>query len=551
MFRLSILTIVLSVILLSNTANALSSSLARLHRARPSFALHIAGGSMGSMGSDVLERPDNEDGPEFREYLKRLLKLQANRAKNGFVAPSSGSSDAYVAKLNRIKLERAALREAGLPDADIDMSYRSEDYENAVSEMAEPLVSNAVLTGDAAIPGRRKAGGKTRPLSHEEISAARSAKESVARILESQNGQLQPRDNSITEGYDPIKKLTAPNSEVDPVIDNMLDKMLTPPGKAAAAPAPAAQRSGPRYSPPVRAAATQQAAPAKAVPPPAPVAAPVQKQQPVAAMAAVPESGRSLQLGTRKLDTAELEVAAAALQSLVKHRGGGPFGSGRLRGSELREMKKNLVAAVQMLSKDATVAPVERAVVPAAPVAKAPAPKAAPAPDAMADIAKCPAMSDSSPLPVMNDKRELEYPESLRPSPAEEGQPVPIALGLDKFLQAPRSLQTNELSALRDALIQCLAMVQTEVTTRSQESAPSFEAPSPMDRLLKSAARAEQQATAEGPSSFDKDLKLALGMLLKHRGGPGFGHGRLQGRELQMMKDKLTFVAQELLAEAQ
>ena len=37
----------------------------------------------------------------------------------------------------------------------------------------------------------------------------------------------------------------------------------------------------------------------------------------------------------------------------------------------------------------------------------------------------------------------------------------------------------------------------------------------------------------------DQDVKLALGLLLKHRGGPGFGHGRLVGKELDLMAQKL------------
>jgi hypothetical protein len=61
-----------------------------------------------SLGSDLLERPDDEDGPEYREYLKALLTLQANRAKTGHAAPSSGSADAYMAKLTRIKIERVS-----------------------------------------------------------------------------------------------------------------------------------------------------------------------------------------------------------------------------------------------------------------------------------------------------------------------------------------------------------------------------------------------------------------------------------------------------------
>jgi hypothetical protein len=84
------------------------------------------------MGSDMLVRPDDEDSPEFKEYLKALLTLQANRAKTGFSAPSSGSADAYIAKLNRIKVERNALRAAGLPDDTVDTSYKPEDYAAAV-----------------------------------------------------------------------------------------------------------------------------------------------------------------------------------------------------------------------------------------------------------------------------------------------------------------------------------------------------------------------------------------------------------------------------------
>lgn len=80
------------------------------------------------MGSDLIIRPDDENSPEYRLYLKNLLKMQSTRAKGGFAAPSSGSSDAYVAKLNRLKIERQRLREAGLPDYDLDTSYRPEDY---------------------------------------------------------------------------------------------------------------------------------------------------------------------------------------------------------------------------------------------------------------------------------------------------------------------------------------------------------------------------------------------------------------------------------------
>lgn len=84
-----------------------------------------------SFGSDSLDRPDDEDSPEFREYLKKLLEMQSLRAKTGFSAPSSGSSEAYYAKLNRIKLERAARAELGLSEDDVDTDYKAEDYQSA------------------------------------------------------------------------------------------------------------------------------------------------------------------------------------------------------------------------------------------------------------------------------------------------------------------------------------------------------------------------------------------------------------------------------------
>jgi hypothetical protein len=91
------------------------------------------GGDIGlSMGSDALQRPEDENSPEFKEYLKMLLKMQANRARTGHGSPSSGSSDAYIAKLSRLKVEKIARFRAGLPDEALDLSYKPEDYAAAV-----------------------------------------------------------------------------------------------------------------------------------------------------------------------------------------------------------------------------------------------------------------------------------------------------------------------------------------------------------------------------------------------------------------------------------
>ena len=84
-----------------------------------------------AIGSDALHRPDDEDSPEFREYLKKLLEMQMTRAKSGFSAPSSSSSAVYIAKLNRIKLERRMRKKLGLPEEEVSTSYREEDYQLA------------------------------------------------------------------------------------------------------------------------------------------------------------------------------------------------------------------------------------------------------------------------------------------------------------------------------------------------------------------------------------------------------------------------------------
>jgi hypothetical protein len=65
-------------------------SVCKAFRLQASRGTHqTVNGATGSLGSDLLPRPDDEDSPEFKEYLRTLLKMQANRAKSGFAAPST------------------------------------------------------------------------------------------------------------------------------------------------------------------------------------------------------------------------------------------------------------------------------------------------------------------------------------------------------------------------------------------------------------------------------------------------------------------------------
>lgn len=95
---------------------------------RPSN-LHMTSVGRTLPGSDFLERPDDEKSPEFQIYLKKLIEMQSNRARNGYSAPSSASSDMYLANLNRIKLERKAREMAELSyDRRQVAGSRSKDY---------------------------------------------------------------------------------------------------------------------------------------------------------------------------------------------------------------------------------------------------------------------------------------------------------------------------------------------------------------------------------------------------------------------------------------
>ena len=54
----------------------------------------------------------------------------------------------------------------------------------------------------------------------------------------------------------------------------------------------------------------------------------------------------------------------------------------------------------------------------------------------------------------------------------------------------------------------------------------------------------------ETTTDLEKEVNIALSLLLKHRGGPGFGHGRLEGEQLDLLEQKLRSVASRLRDEA-
>jgi hypothetical protein len=277
-------------------------------------------GAGSAFGSDMLARPDDESSPEFREYLKQLLKMQANRARAGHASPSSASADAYMAKLTRLKIEQNLRREAGLPEiSKQDRSYRQEDYQSAVSEGADPAVAGEGVQLAAPEMGIKKSTGtgKLRGLTAEELRLKAAAEESVSKMLITAQADAQFKPST-----GPVK----PKATLKKVDDNSEEGRLmkgffsSPPSKRPSV-GPAVPATSTSY------ADKQQKAVAKKsnAPPPPPPEAPTavsQRNKAAASAAAAPEGGFKV----RKLDPEELTVVGKALQMTVKHWGGGPFG---------------------------------------------------------------------------------------------------------------------------------------------------------------------------------------------------------------------------------
>jgi len=591
--------------LLSTTPRVLSFRLPlQLERSRSCSKTKLNNNNVsGNMGSDALVRPDDEDSPEFKQYLRQLLVMQANRAKTGFGAPSSGSSDAYIAKLSRLKVEKMARFRAGLPDDDLDYSYKPEDYVNAIYEGRDVPVSNTQLSIDSAMGSGSASGGggKVRGLTAEERRSMELAEESVRKALEARAAANIPagdhqQDSSASKPRP--ASMSEEEKQTFDMIGNILDKKnpiaayttkdddagattnaapVSPVSVAAtvepvpAAPVSVAATVEPVPAAPVSVAATVEPAPAMPV-----AAASVPATEPSAVKEGAPKlprapssaaagSGASSTAGSktlllRKLPKEELDVVGKAMQLAVMHRGGGPFGPGRLKGAELRELDESLRAAYVLLCADSAQA------VPGVVVDE----KSKAAIEAKEKKESLPRLKKVA--AVQSKKKEEEVADPIAPAVAapqsapaasQPQQQVSIAQGLNEFLQQPGGKSMEELESLRDGLVQCLSMIdQTIMSGPAAAAAPNVNgntntissstgAPTTTDRMVgtyfdassTTAATDAAAADAAAEAEVERELKLALGLLLKHRGGPGFGHGRLQGKELAMLEQSLRKAA--------
>lgn len=95
----------------------------------------------------------------------------------------------------------------------------------------------------------------------------------------------------------------------------------------------------------------------------------------------------------------------------------------------------------------------------------------------------------------------------------------------------------------------------TATTSAARETvAPSISKPPQQGSAAATVAPASTStppATVTGPSEDDKrsDIRTLMGLLLKHRGGPGFGAGRLKGDEVNLFENLSNVLVQVLKEE--
>lgn len=260
-----------------------------------------------------------------------------------------------------------------------------------------------------------------------------------------------------------------------------------------------------------------------------------------------------------ELNEVNMEIAAKALHTLVQHRGGGPFGKGRLSNIEqVQELEENLLNVLSMIKKvdGSGITSGTPITAPKASLMEASPPEAALFDDTSTHKQQLlsqklvtnitPRPSVPAPVPV---GAQTPHPIAQAP-PGNSHQPKNIAGGLDDFLRSPQELSPQQLENLRDGLIQCLGMVQQQIASNLMPMSPSqTQTTQPVSVLSPSASSGNTKHLSQEPKTVDEEIRFTLGLLLKHRGGPGFGHGRLEGRELEALETNLKSITSKLREE--
>jgi hypothetical protein len=342
-------------------------------------------------------------------------------------------------------------------------------------EAQEPLISSVVLTGEAAVASRtRKNNSKVRALTAEELDMEEIANLKVEELVRAQ--QALPASERakapVRASKAPIPIILEETPEIN-LIDQILSgrNLIASPDQENSAPAPVVSKPQRMERPaPEKVAVVEKAKPvAQAVPlrplpnvplrplPPTQTVPSTPAPAPKAVAREVPPPAAKAPVAAapsgKQLQNDELELMAKTLQLLVKHRGGGPFGPGRLQSKkDISDLETSLLDTIKMLTKvdassstqsKAVAVPVRAAPVPT-PVARAvaPAPVPVPAPKAVAPAAPVPVARVVTPPPA---PVAAVASAPVQQSEDVEGEPMTISQGLNQFLLAPQ-LSTREVS---------------------------------------------------------------------------------------------------------
>jgi hypothetical protein len=200
-----------------------------------------------------------------------------------------------------------------------------------------------------------------------------------------------------------------------------------------------------------------------------------EEQSPAAAKVEIPSSSTKLEptkpaqvknlVLKRKLEVHELDVVGRALEMTVKHRGGGPFGPGRLPESEIPKLEEILNQAYEILvedSKNAVAVEVESGAKTTEPLPKLNIQskqqvQQKPSQATLSSQRSIQIQLEQQPqklaTPLMkpieivkatpgNNKREEEV--AIRATPSSNSQQVvPITVGIDRFLTRPEDMHVQ------------------------------------------------------------------------------------------------------------
>ena len=454
-----------------------------------------------------------------------LWEIMERQARENYCAPSSRAAEDYIDALTLDSRERTGKFHDGKGDYE-ESSVFEEKFSLPDDEEVQQLREAERRRQEAISAEAREKMRRLFPdLAGEDEEEVFTTKSYAQQLKEAKGAAPSaqapppppPMPPQAAAPVPPPPPATTPVPEVPAAVPPMpMPPMPMPP--AAAAPTPTPVPEVPAAAPPMpmpsAAAAPPMPMPAAPAAAPAPAPAPVPKVP----SAAVDLSG----VATKKLSAQGERQIGEAVQKLVEHRGGPGFG-GRLYGAEAEDLILGLRGLVATMAA-------ETPIVDDAPRAAAPPAPAAPA--AAAAAAAAPAAGGG---------------------PAAADPAIAAALSALNGVASGAAASVAELEEAAGAMTRA-AEALWKASARGGFGPGGAEAAAAVQSVGEAMAEMEElrggdfELKTELTGEDAKALRTATGYLIKHRGGPGFGAGRLKGKELDKMEDAL-FKAGEVLAE--